>query len=59
MFEVVIEGAAVDVVKERVVCLFGGVALDVGDASFGRVSDMLGGIVVRRVGWEVDRGDAL
>ena len=59
MFEVVVEGAAGDVVKERVVCLFGGVALDVGDASFGRVPDMLGGIVVRRVGWEVDRGDAV
>ena len=37
MFEVVVEGAAGDVVKERGVCLFGGVALDIGDASFGRV----------------------
>ena len=59
VFEVVVEGAAGDVVKERGVCLFWGVALDVGDASFGRVPDVLGGIVVRRVWREIDGGDSL
>ena len=59
MFEVVVEGAAGDVVKERVVCLFGGVALNVGDVSFGCVSDVLDRVMVRRVWREIDRRDSL
>jgi len=59
VFEVVVEGAAGDVVGERGVGLLGGVALDVGDASFGCVPDVLDRVVVRRVRREVDRRDSL
>ena len=59
MFEVVVEGAAVDVAGERGVGLLGGVVLDVGDVSFGCVPDVLDRVVVRCVWWQVDQSEVL